>query len=666
MSFLESLPIKTNWDTLLAAVEGAISSYPGGARPAGFSNVGLSGLVPKKNIKGDYFVTDGILFGEGNGAARLMKSKDGKTFLLSFRGTDFDNLGHPAKSDVIEWARAGGKRYEAEYAKLYKAVAEIVGGTEGASLIVTGHSLGAWIANKYADGPGAEKVWKNAKYFGVASPFVDKNAINIGFKNDYVYKLTHFYGIIGSDKSGVPNFYLNDYTKLDPTFTHDKHRYADSMKLLKSYVFDAFAGYQDTFLFNPESTKLSKVSSFATVGGNIKGDFHFLGNDKAENVSIATTTSNTRFIDLGGGADILTTGGTSKDNVVGGSGNDRINVGGGNDIVSGDGLYLDYRAGSLSIANILPALSFAGKPLNLVNELQTLQKYSGPIKAGLTEVKGGADFIEGYDGNDLLFGGGGGDELRGGKGDDTLLGGNGADKLFGEDGNDRLSGGKDADSMTGGKGHDFYLVDNAADRVIEAKNEGVDTVLLGISGTWAINHVEVFALTSGAKTARLDISQLGQKIPAALVNLAVAGNAEDNVIHLNYTGKAELDGAFYGGGGNDTFKFNTVSADFVDVHFMDIDDGDTIDLVSAKIKGIISGGTIDIRFGPPDDGRYLVSDDTTILYFKKSGQTSVEVRAKADTFFGTDCDWLVIDNGNDVSQVMAELHGAIQETMFLI
>nr|WP_314087999.1 hypothetical protein [uncultured Shinella sp.] len=664
MSFLESLPIKTNWDTLLLAAEGSVSSYPGESLPAGFRNVSFSGLVPAKNVKGDYFVTDGVLFGEGNGAARLMKSADGKTFILSFRGTDPDDLAHPTKNDVIEWARTGGKNYETEYAKLYKAVAKIVEGTKGAQLIVTGHSLGAWIANKYADTPGAEKVWKNANYFGIASPFVDKNAINIGFQNDYVYKATHLYGIIGSDKSGVPSFYLNDYTTINPIFTHDKNRYVDSLKLLKSYVFDDFAGYQDTFLFNPESTKLSKVSSSATVGKSISGDFHFLGNDKPESVLIGTSTNGTRFIDLGGGTDTLTTGGTSKDNVVGGSGNDKINVGGGDDIVSGDGLYLDYRAGNLSIATILPALSFAGKPLNLTAELLTLQKYSGSIKAGLTEVKGGADVIEGYDGNDLLFGGGGNDELHGGKDDDILLGGTGADELFGDDGNDRLSGGKDADKMSGGNGHDFYLVDNIGDRVIEAKGAGVDTVLLGISGTWSLNNIEVVALTSGAKTARLDISELGQKIPTALVNLAVAGNAENNTIFLNYTGKTELDAALYGGGGNDTFIFKIGSADFVDLHFRDINKGDKIDLASAGIKDTIDGGTIDLRFEAPANGRYLISDDTTILYFKSNGQTTF--KAKADVFFGTDSDWLIVDSQNGRSHVVAELHGSIQETMFLI
>jgi hypothetical protein len=49
---------------------------------------------------------------------------------------------------------------------------------------------------------------------------------------------------------------------------------------------------------------------------------------------------------------------------------------------------------------------------------------------------GGADTLNGFDGNDVLIGGDGNDTLNGGNGDDTLNGGNGTDTLNGGSGND--------------------------------------------------------------------------------------------------------------------------------------------------------------------------------------------------------------------------------------
>ena len=77
--------------------------------------------------------------------------------------------------------------------------------------------------------------------------------------------------------------------------------------------------------------------------------------------------------------------------------------------------------------------------------------------------------------------------LTGGVASDFLLGKAGNDTLAGHSGNDRLDGGKDADKMSGGRGDDIYLVDNSGDQVIEAKGEGDDTVLSGVSYTLTAN-----------------------------------------------------------------------------------------------------------------------------------------------------------------------------------
>ncbi|MDW8369845.1 MAG: calcium-binding protein [Geminicoccaceae bacterium] len=113
------------------------------------------------------------------------------------------------------------------------------------------------------------------------------------------------------------------------------------------------------------------------------------------------------------------------------------------------------------------------------------------VKDFLDAVYGDEDVLNGGTGNDRLAGFAGEDELNGNAGNDTLEGG---------DGDDRLDGGTGVDRMSGGAGNDTYLVDNARDRVSEARGGGTDTVEASTSFTIPQN-VEVLRLTG---TAALD------------------------------------------------------------------------------------------------------------------------------------------------------------------
>jgi Ca2+-binding RTX toxin-like protein len=65
-----------------------------------------------------------------------------------------------------------------------------------------------------------------------------------------------------------------------------------------------------------------------------------------------------------------------------------------------------------------------------------------------------------------------GADMSGGAGDDQLTGGAGRDVL---------DGGSGTDVMSGGAGNDRYVVDTAADVVIEFANSGIDTVVSSVS-----------------------------------------------------------------------------------------------------------------------------------------------------------------------------------------
>jgi Ca2+-binding RTX toxin-like protein len=182
------------------------------------------------------------------------------------------------------------------------------------------------------------------------------------------------------------------------------------------------------------------------------------------------------------------------------------------------------------------------------------------------------DVLWSYAGNDTIDGGVGADTLVGGVGDDTYVVDNagdvvtenlneGADTvqsslsytlganvenlaltgaaaidgtgnalgnvLSGNDAANLLDGGLGSDSMSGGLGNDTYVVDVLGDSVVEALNQGVDTIQSAIAYTLGTN-VENLTLTGGAA-------------------INGTGNADGNIL----TGNA-ADNTLDGGDGNDT------------------------------------------------------------------------------------------------------------------
>jgi Ca2+-binding RTX toxin-like protein len=160
----------------------------------------------------------------------------------------------------------------------------------------------------------------------------------------------------------------------------------------------------------------------------------------------------------------------------------------------------------------------------------------GPDINGVVLLGGNEDelglTIDGGSQNDLLFGSNQHDLLNGQVGDDVLYGGDGHDTLIGNSG---------ADIMLGEAGDDTYVVENSGDRVIEAVNEGIDTVISEVSFT-LLDNVENLVLTGAAA-------------------IGGTGNELDNVLTGNdaaneLTGGTGAD-ALYGGVGSDLYLYRT-------------------------------------------------------------------------------------------------------------
>jgi len=127
----------------------------------------------------------------------------------------------------------------------------------------------------------------------------------------------------------------------------------------------------------------------------------------------------------------------------------------------------------------------------------------------------------------------------------------GNDTLAGTSGNDNLDGGQGADTMSGLAGNDVYMVDDVADLVLEASNQGVDRVNSTISYTLGPNLEDLWLVGS------LATSGTGN----ALDNV-MWGNAANNSL-TGLDGNDVLDGGagadtLIGGAGDDTYWVDNI------------------------------------------------------------------------------------------------------------
>ncbi|GAA6163227.1 hypothetical protein NBRC116590_09310 [Pelagimonas sp. KU-00592-HH] len=167
----------------------------------------------------------------------------------------------------------------------------------------------------------------------------------------------------------------------------------------------------------------------------------------------------------------------------------------------------------------------------------------------------GNDDMEGGAGNDSLSGGNGADKLRGGTGtdvidggtgNDLLRGGWGADTITGGDGDDNIDGGAGADIMSGGKGNDVYRIDTLSDTIIEAANQGTDTVF------------STFDWTLGDNLEHLRLKGAATAGTGNALNNRIFGTGGDNALS-GLDGADDLRGMggqdiLLGGAGNDILK----------------------------------------------------------------------------------------------------------------
>lgn len=295
------------------------------------------------------------------------------------------------------------------------------------------------------------------------------------------------------------------------------------------------------------------------------------------------------------------TGNGTANTIIGGLGSDTLNGGGGTDVLrggKGDDIYIlatseatieENEDEGTDTAIVSESFDLSKNPLH---NIEVLQAEVGTRAIDLTGSSV-ADNLVGNAGDNVLDGGVGADKLSGGAGNDTyfvddvgdkivenagggrdtlvasisyvlgdsaeievlravdtadpinLAGSSTGNVIIGNKGDNIINGGLGADIMQGNAGNDTYIVDNAADLVIEIFGGGKDTVLTSVSYSAESNDVE-FIKAFGANSVRLSGNSLNNEIVGTDGNDTLDGGAG-----IDY---------LVGGLGNDTY--------YVD-HFVD-------------------------------------------------------------------------------------------------
>lgn len=357
----------------------------------------------------------------------------------------------------------------------------------------------------------------------------------------------------------------------------------------------------NTLIGNSGSNTLNGGSGADTMSGGAGNDVYIVdntgdmvtelpseGTDRVNSSISYTIGANVENLTLTGSGNINGSGNALDNTLVGNSGNNTLNGSTGADIMNGgagNDTYLVDNAGDVIVEG-----SSGG-----TDAIFTSITYSinGTYIENLTLLGGESINASGNNYDNILVGNAGDNTLNGSQGADTMNGGAGNDTyiidnagdvviegstggtdniytsitysingtyienlyltgsdningsgnnydnlIVGNSGNNTINGSVGADTMNGGAGNDTYIVDNAADVVIEGNNSGTDTIYASINYSLGGRYVENLFLTGTA-----DINATGNAGDNTLV-----GNSGNNV----FNGGAGAD-TMNGGSGNDTY-----------------------------------------------------------------------------------------------------------------
>lgn len=299
---------------------------------------------------------------------------------------------------------------------------------------------------------------------------------------------------------------------------------------------DATAGVK----IDLESGTATSVSSDAGIGTDTLSSFENVVASNYGDEIVANADNN--VVSSGGGNDEITTA----------DGNDTVYAGIGDDsIVGGDGAGDDVYYGGAGSDTVKYTSAQWGITVDLSKDSGSAASIAnGSIKdaAGigadkLFEIENvvAGNYDDNIKGSKLA------NKLYGESGNDTIFAADGNDSLFGGAGNDKLDGGLGGDAMTGGANDDTYEVDSPSDSVIEASNEGNDTIRTILASYTLADNLENLVYT-GKVASTLTGNGVDNRISGGVAGDILIGAAGDDTL----TGQAGND-TMTGGAGDDVY-----------------------------------------------------------------------------------------------------------------
>jgi Ca2+-binding RTX toxin-like protein len=537
--------------------------------------------------------------------------------------------------------------------------------------LVDGNRFEAWYDIRYLtnDNPAdnAQEKRETAARRYIQSDYFElyNDPKNVGY--DEAYQVARGY----QDNRNAILAYEHKYDPNGPGGTINDELQPAIAAILKHFGI-APSHLEEVLYARPASTLTAAALSSTLIGDGTafdskKNDDDLLIGD-SENNAINGAQGNDVILGLGGNDSL--TGGLGNDRLFGHSGkdvlngalgDDRLDGGAGNDrLLGADGKdWLYGNAGKDKLDGGAGNDTLLGG-----NDDDQLTGGAGNdrINAGY-----GDDVANGGGGNDTINGLDGKDRLDGGAGNDTLLGGNDNDRLTGGAGNDRLDGGGGSDTLIGGAGNDTYILGSNqpdkthpdpgpgpdpdpdptpnpsvigggnSDVIVEAKNGGIDTAVIGIAGSFDIRNVENLRL-GGNVSGNVSI-ELNQ-----FTSFTLSDKADNLSLTINKLQKTAIE--ITTGGGADTVHIDFapgINPSQVLDHkgltarfdFTDLTASDTIDLTAIGIKKIVTND-LDIT---KDSGFYLMAPDSQIHLMHNGSETK--------TYTNDTDSWFVVKCGGD-------------------
>ena len=203
------------------------------------------------------------------------------------------------------------------------------------------------------------------------------------------------------------------------------------------------------------------------------------------------------------------------------------------------------------------------------------------------------------------------------------------DDFIGTSGPDTLAGTSGADALTGLAGNDTYTVNDAGDLVIEALNQGTDTVQASISYTLTDN-VENLTLTGTA-----NLNGTGNNL-----NNILTGNSGNNIL-TGLAGNDSLDGkagadTMIGGLGNDTYTVDNTG----DIVTENLNEGtDTVQAsisytLTDNVENLTLTGTANLNGTGNDLNNILTGNSGNNILTGNEGNDTLNGAAGIDTLTG--------------------------------